>query len=64
MSLKTNAVMQNALINAGLVTEERAQRFNTIQKEEKRKAQQRKKAAQAKKAAEAHARFNRPRRAA
>jgi len=56
--LKTNAVMQQALIDAGLVTQDRAERFNTIIKEQKRQAKQRRRAAQARQAALAQERWN------
>lgn len=57
--MKTIEIMQQALINAGLLTEERAERVNRIEKENKRKALRAKRAVQRKQAAQAKARWNR-----
>lgn len=61
---KTNAIMQEALIKAGLLDEERAKRVNIILKEEKRKDKQRKRKEREKQATEAKARWNRSKKAA
>lgn len=56
--LKTNEVIQNAMIKAGLLTQDRADRVNTILREEKRKEEKRlKRQKQAEKAAQMHKRW-------
>lgn len=56
--LKTTEVIQQAMIKAGLLTQDRADRVNTILKEEKRKEQRRlKRQKQAERAAQMYKRW-------
>lgn len=56
--LKTNEIIQNAMIKAGLLTQDRADRVNIILREEERKEKKRlKRQKQAEKAAQMHKRW-------
>lgn len=56
--LKTTEVIQQAMINAGLLTQDRADRVNTILREEERKEKKRlKRQKQAERAAQMHKRW-------
>lgn len=56
--LKTNEIIQKAMIKAGLLTQDRADRVNTILREEERKEKKRlKRQKQAERAAQMHKRW-------
>lgn len=56
--LKTTEIIQQAMIKAGLLTQDRAERVNTILREEERKEKKRlKRQKQAEKAAQMHKRW-------